>query len=69
MVLTKMKRYFFRLFYMMKLLYFVLIAVPAFAHYHAPAQKCHLEWQEVVTPHCTTTNEQVHLKILLKSLR
>ena len=53
----------------MKLLYLVLIAVPSLAHYHAPAQKCHLEWQEVVTPHCTTTNEQVHLKILLKSLR
>ena len=52
---------------MMKLLYLVLIAAPALAHYHAPAQKCHLEWQEVVTPHCTTTNEQVHLKILLNS--
>ena len=58
----------FRLFYIMKLLYLVLIAGSALAHYHAPAQKCHLEWQEVVTPHCTTTNEQVHLKILLSSL-
>ena len=50
----------------MKLLYLVLTAVPSLAHYHAPAQKCHFEWQEVVTPHCTNTNEQVHLKILLK---
>ena len=48
----------------MKLLYLVLIAVPALALYHAPAQKCHLEWQEVVTPHCTTTNEQVYLNYL-----
>ena len=44
----------------MKLLYLVLIAVPSLAHYHAPAQKCRLEWQEVVTPHCTTINEQVY---------
>ena len=68
MMLSNIKYGFFRLFYTMKLLYLVLIAVPSLAHYHAPAQKCHLEWQEVVTPHCTTTNEQVHLKILLYSL-
>ena len=68
MILSKIKCCFFRLFYTMKLLHLVLIAVPSLAHYHAPAQKCHLEWQEVVTPHCTTSNEQVHLKILLKSL-
>ena len=59
---------YFQTVFTMKLLYIILIAVPALAHYHVPAQKCHLEWQEVVTPHCATTNEQVHLKILLKSL-
>ena len=46
----------------MQLLRFIFLAVPALTHYHAPAQKCHLEWQDVVTPHCTTVNEQVHKK-------
>merc|ERR1719209_938077 len=49
-----------RYFIIMKFMCLALLAVPAWSGYSPISkQSCRLEWQDVVSPQCTTTNEQV----------